>query len=312
MNTILLNTIPLDGGKVIKKGGASGGESGGGGASASAGAVNFRDYDGTILHSYSKDEFLALNEFPPLPTQKGLICQGWNHSIEEAKEYVVANGKLDIGANYITDDGKTRLYIRIAARGRMEASLFFYQTIENGVTIDWGDGSASYTVSGKGARNTFHNYSDIGDYCISLDVAEGCSLALGTGSTMYSVMGSTDKIGRVYCNMLQKVEIGERVTEIGGGAFYNCTSLASVVIPQGVTNIFSYAFYNCTSLTSVVIPQGVTSILGFTFYNCHSLASVVIPQGVTSIGNAVFGLCYSLASVIIPQGVTSIGAGAFN
>ena len=33
-------------------------QSGGGAVAASAKAVNFRDCDGTILHSYTKDEFL--------------------------------------------------------------------------------------------------------------------------------------------------------------------------------------------------------------------------------------------------------------
>ena len=37
--------------------------------------VNFYDYDGTLLHSYTAEEAQALSELPPLPTQKGLICQ---------------------------------------------------------------------------------------------------------------------------------------------------------------------------------------------------------------------------------------------
>ena len=76
-------------------------------------AVNFRDYDGTILHSYTKDEFLALSELPPLPTREGLICQEWNWDFADAVEYVTEYGVLEVGANYITNDGKTRVYIKI-------------------------------------------------------------------------------------------------------------------------------------------------------------------------------------------------------
>ena len=218
---------------------------GSGGSSSGKGDVNFYDYDGTILHSFSKDEFLALNELPSLPTQPGLTCQGWNYDITKAKTYVEEYGKLDIGATYITDDGKTRLYFRIAAEGRMTVPLYFSQTVANGVTIDWGDGSATQTLSGTGNRSTSHTYANIGDYCIALTVSSGCTLELGHNSSYYCVMGSTGNTGKVYCNMLQKVEIGTRITNIRSYAFNNCYSLASVVIPNSVTSIGSSAFQNC-------------------------------------------------------------------
>ena len=79
MNTVMLNTISLDGGVIIKKGSGGGGGNtpGGGGDTPSphGSDVNFRDCDGTLLYSYSKDQFLALTELPPLPTREGLICQ---------------------------------------------------------------------------------------------------------------------------------------------------------------------------------------------------------------------------------------------
>ena len=284
---------------------ASSGESSSG-VSASKNDVTFYDYDGTILHSYSKSAFLALSSLPDLPTREGLTCQGWNYTLAKAKEYVTSYGVLDIGATYITDDGKTRFYIRIAAEGRMTVPLYFSQTVANGVTIDWGDGSATQTLSGTGNVNTTHTYASIGNYIITLKVTSG-TLGLGNSSSSYSVMGSTGNNGRVYCNRLQKVELGSSVTSIGHYAFRTCYSLASVVIPSSVTSIGTYAFDNCYSLASVVIPSSVTSIGTYAFYGCQSLASVVIPSSVTSIGSNAFCYCHSLASVVIPSSVTSIG-----
>lgn len=310
-------------------------EAGGGGTSAvSKSDVNFYDCDGTLLHSYTKDDFLALSALPDLPTRKGLICQEWNYTLDDAKEYVTDCGVLDIGATYITDDGNTRLYIKIAAKGRMDVPLYFSQTVSDGVTIDWGDGSANQTLSGTGNKNTTHTYADIGEYVISLNPASGCTLGLGHSSSSYCVMGDTGNNGWVYCNMLQAVEIGKNVTSIGKYVFYYCYSLSSLVIPKGVTSIGSSVFYNCYSLVSVVIPDGVisigvdvfrncyslasvvipknvTSISGGAFYNCYSLASIVIPKGVTKIDISVFRSCYSLASVVIPKSVTKIDSGAF-
>jgi hypothetical protein len=79
--------------------------------------VNFYDYDGTVLHAYTKDEFLALSDLPPLPTQPGLICQEWNWDYADAISTVSEYGKLDIGASYTTDDGKSRLYISVGYIG---------------------------------------------------------------------------------------------------------------------------------------------------------------------------------------------------
>ena len=225
---------------------------------------------------------------------------------------------MDVGATYITSDGKTRLYISVPANSepglpppRNQVPLYFRQNVANGVTIDWGDGSPAETLSGTGVVNTTHTYETAGDFVISLGPVNGCELGLGTGTSANCVMGSTGMNGRVYCNMLKRVEVGSSVTSIGDYAFYNCYSLSGVVIPDGVTSIGNNTFYSCYSLSSVVIPDSVTSIGDNTFYYCYSLSSVVIPDSVTSIGDNTFYYCYSLSSVVIPDSVTSIGEYAF-
>jgi hypothetical protein len=296
-------------------------------------AVTFYDYDGTIRYSYTADEFLALAEMPPLPTQKGLICQEWNWSFEDAKEYVAEYGVLDVGATYITDDGKTRLYIRIAAEGRMDVPLYFQQTVANGVTIDWGDGSATETLSDTGNVNTTHRYASIGNYVISLDVADGCILEF-SGTSTTNIMGYTGGAGIAYSNMLKKVEIGKNVT-IGNFAFRVCYSLSSIVIPNTVTTIGSVVFLYNYSLTSVIFPQSITdvgsqllrmcsslqfaifagslkSIAYQSFQECYCLSSIVMPFFVSSIGESLFRNCYSLSSIVFPNTSMNIASNAFS
>ena len=289
-----------------------GGGSGGGGetpASANWNDVTFIDYDGSVLYSYTLAEAQSLTELPTLPSHDGLVCQGWNWTLEAIK---ALNRPVTVGAMYITDDGATRLHIRIAAVGRMTVPLYIGQTVANGVSIDWGDGGTAETLAGTGNVNTSHTYAEPGDYVISLMPEDGCTLSLGAGSSSNCVMGSTGTSGRVYCNMLQDVYVGKNVTSISGYAFYYCYSLASITIPDGVTSIGTYAFYYCYSLANVIIPDGVTSISNSVFNNCQSLASISIPDGVASIGDHVFYNCYPIASVTIPDGVTSISNSVFN
>lgn len=293
--------------------------------------VTFYDYDGTIRYSYTAEEFLALTEMPPLPTQKGLICQEWNWSYEDAMEYVAEYGVLDVGATYITDDGKTRLYIRIAAEGRMDVPLYFQQTVANGVTIDWGDGSATETLDGTGKVNTTHRYASIGDYMISLDVAEGCTLALGHSVNNYCVMGSTGNNGKVYCNMLQKVEIGVGVLKLNTADLSYCQSISAVTIPNHVTLIGSSTLSYCNQISALIIPNGVKSLGTSALYNANSLSVIVLPYSVTSIGSRVIistslssvvipslireiimSGCYSLSSVIFPSSIDNLPTQAFS
>ena len=284
---------------------------GGGGASPSAkpNDVTFIDYDGSVLYSYSLAETQALTELPALPSQEGLVCQGWNWTLEAIKAF---NRPVAVGSMYITDNGATRLHIRIATVGRMTVPLYIGQTIANGVSIDWGDGSAPETLSGTGNVNTSHTYAEPGDYIISLMPEEGCTLSFSDGLSSCCVMGSTGDNGKVYCNMLQEVYIGDGVTSVGDSTFSNCYSLANITIPTSVTSVGDYTFSNCYSLANITIPDGVTSIGRAAFSNCYSLANITIPGGVTSIGRAAFQSCYSLANITIPDGVTSIGDSTFS
>ncbi len=91
--------------------------------------------------------------------------------------------------------------------------------------------------------------------------------------------------------------IPDSVTEIGEGAFEDCTSLTSVTIGNSVTIIGDRAFYDCTSLTSVTIGNGVTEIGEDAFWFCTSLTSITITESVTSIGEKAFYGCSSLKEV---------------
>ena len=275
--------------------------------------VNFYDYDGTCLYSYTVEEAAALEEMPPLPEHDGLICQGWNWPLYK----IAAMGRaVNVGAMYITDDGKTRIYITLHD-GRTSPML---GCCPNGtVTVDWGDGTEPDVLTGTSTSTAKwtpnHEYAAPGDYVITLTVDGTMGLYGSSSSNQYSGIlrhsSGANAVNRVYQNAVQKVEIGSGVTSIGSYAFYNCHSLASITIPDGVTFIGNDAFYNCYSLASITIPDGVTFINNSAFYSCYSLASITIPDSVTSMGSSTFQNCYSLASITIPDGMTSIGSSAF-
>ena len=290
---------------------------GGGSSVASAKDVNFRDYDGTITNSYTKEEFANLTEMPANPSQEGLTAQGWNWSLAKAKAYVAKYGKLEIGQIYTTDDGKTRIYIHLE-KGRTSPML---GVCPNGtVDVDWGDGTTHDTLTGTSLTTAKwtpnHNYAAPGDYVIKLTITGSMGFYGSSLSNQYAGLlrfsSSSDTRNRIYQNAIQRVKISSDVTYIGTYAFYFCQNLTSINIPNGVTSIGNYAFYCCYKLASINIPNSVTSIGDFAFSDCDSLAFANIPDSVTNIGKSAFKNCYSLTSINIPERVTSIGDNTFN
>ena len=284
---------------------------GGGTTPGAPGDITFYDYDGTIVTSWTLAELATKTALPDYPSHEGLTCQGWNWSLADLK---TTNRKMNVGAMYITDDGKTRIYIRLE-EGRTSPML---GVCPNGtVTVDWGDGTTPDTLTGTDTTvvqyTPNHAYAVPGEYVIKLTV-DGTMGFYGDfefGSAILSCSADFDSRDFVYRNSAQKIELGNGVTSIGQAAFAMCYSLASITIPDGVTSIGESAFAMCYSLASITIPNSVTSIELGVFYNCSSLASITLPNNVTSIGTYAFYNCYSLASITLPNNVTSIGTYAF-
>ena len=215
-----------------------------------------------------------------------LTFQEWNYSLAHVN---ATTGKLNVGATYITTDGKTHMRLRLTAVTGYAVPIYFNKSDTSTLRlqlIDLSDDSVvwSTTNSSSGNQNeTVSGVSSPGDYDLTWEITSGSGTYRfgGGGSTTTVIGGSTQD----YKNTLLAVFIGDNVTHIGNYAFNYCNSLASVTIPSGVISISSSTFDTCYSLTSVTIPSGVISISAYVFRYCYSLASVTIPSGVTSISD---------------------------
>ena len=284
----------------------------GGGGSGTSDDVRFIDYDGTVLHTYSADEFLSLTAMPENPTHEGLTSQGWNWSLADAKEQVTNVGSCDIGQTYITDDGKTRIYIELH---KSMKSVYLGINVNGIVVVDWGDG-INGTITGSSLStvyNASHNYSSEGNYTITLTATSGTFGICGEsyGTHLLKKESSVKNSSTPFANAIKQVFLGSNVS-ISTYAFFRCRSLKAITIPDGVTNIANNSFADCFSLESITIPDGVTSIDAFGFRYCYSLESIAIPNSITNIGNYAFQNCSFLDSISLPNGVTDIGTDVFS
>ena len=324
----------------------------GGGGEPEEKDVNFYDYDGTRLYSYTAQEFQALSAMPENPTHTGLTSQGWNWTLSDAKTYVTSHGMLDIGQMYITDDNATRIYIKLYD-GRLSPTLKF--ALNGTTTIDWGDNTTSSVTGSSSVTliSTQHTYTNAGDYVIS--IAGTVSISFGGYSSSDALIGSNS----AYQNSVQKIELGNvytiynyafkgfysmtsitipstsnNIQSMPTEVFSDCRSLKNIVIQNGTQSIGDYAFSSCSSLKRVIMPKGINSIQmgafngssvsnimipndnismnNYMFNGCDLLKNVILPNSMTSIGSNLFSGNYSLSTVTIPNNVTSIESSAFS
>ena len=263
--------------------------------------VTFYDYDGSIVASYSKADFLNLSALPSNPSHIGLTAQGWNWTLSDAKTYVTAYGKLDIGQSYTTTSGRTELDLNITDEC-LRLSVDFQIAINGTVTIYWGDGTND-TATGSDLTTrvaTSHTYSTTGLYEISV--------APSSGST-YAFVGQIF-VSNVHRVQVKNIRFGTGAT-LGSNAVDNIYNIRTVTIPTSVTSIGSYAFRNCYKLAALIIPSGVTAVSARMCNSCYGIKKVVMPLSVTSIGEYAFYQSQNLSFVAIPSGLTSFGQYSF-
>lgn len=272
--------------------------------------VDLVDYDGTLLHTYTKADFLALDSLPANPSHSGLVAQGWNWTLADAKTYVTAHGTLVIGQSYKTDDDKSRFYISIPDDGSYPdfAMVLFVETGYNAV-ISWGDGNTD-TIAGKATfSHKDHIYASAGDYVIEIycegELQIGCR---ATNVSSFAISHQYDYRG----TYLKKVELSNNVVCIHKGAFSYATALKSVTIPTSVTNMRddteNNTFERTYCLGGVVIPSGCEFWVNGAF-QYSGVKYVSMPKmefAISANANTPFlNICWNIRKFTMPDGVSS-------
>lgn len=288
--------------------------SGGGGSVDPDADVIFIDYDGTVLYSYSAAEFAELTEMPENPTHDGLVSEGWNWSLEDAKGQVSDMGTCIIGQTYNTSNNGMNIYVTIE-RDMLDVTVKGYP---NGTfLVDWGDNSATSQLQAGNSstiRSVSHEYSAPGDYVISITPKPGVYC---TEFRLYGSVTTTDSNTNVenfflktansgnarYAAAIHRVEIGG-VFKVSAGTFRGCRNLETFT--ARLTTFVSgstYRFHGCYRLKAAV----VSNIGEKDFFNCQSLGIVSIAK-ITSVGtNTIpvdaFRECRNLSRISLQAGI---------
>ncbi len=235
--------------------------------------VNFIDYEGTLLYSYTLEEIQNMTELPELPSHPGLTCQGWNWTLEELKEL---GREMEVGAMFVTTDGKTKAHIHLYSP--ITGTIVYTQTVANSVVVDWGDGSPTETSDIVGAVTLTHDYTSAGDYVITLDSESPYDLGNSVStSNNYNFMGSTANNNKRWVTSLIKVYLGKNVRALAYASFREANTLKEISIPEGVSLLQGNVFYNANSLTGVVFPRSSYDFGGYMINQALGMRFLSIP-----------------------------------
>ena len=301
--------------------GVTGTYEGGGGGTIEEKDVNFYDYDGTLLYSYTAQQFQALESMPENPnrTSEGLTAQGWNWTLSDAKSYVTNHGGCDIGQMYTPTDGKAKIYISLEEeRKKPCVGLAVNGTVE----VDWGDGTTQNitgTSTGTYIR-TPHEYASGGDYVISLSSNNNFNIdgnGYNSNKMICAEINSTNEPNQYYYNCVKKVVLSTKSKidkQYSCYAFTGMQNLETVVIPYGYTvnasaeDIFTYLFSSCYNLKFLVIPNTLTNLGNSSKFadNCYSLKKIVLPSTITKLAKEMLTNSYNAKSFCTPDSVRTL------
>ena len=222
----LVDAIPSGGGAVEEK------------------TVNFVDFDGTLVASYTGEEVQALTALPDGPDHSSdevpLTFDGWNWTLADIKSNNTnyPSAIITVGALYHTTDGKYHLWFD--ATGMDSCVVAFLAISSVGGTVDWGDGTASESfASGTVVEHTYTN--GLKNHCI----------VETTG-----VIGFTSRSGLNTNRYLALTNI-RYPSQCTSGLVYWCIHLEDMSVPSGVT---SFDTTNCKSLKCLVFTRGITQL----------------------------------------------------
>lgn len=221
----------------------------------------------------------------------------------------VVEGDTILYARWTDTIGTTRLTLDIA-NVPQEVTLNYFQSKENIITIDWGDGNKE-TPATQGRISLQHTYETAGIYYINFEYNITDSTHASNNGTYYLGTDNIDAPALQPITLLTDVNFANNTTTTGNYAFRGATGLTQVQLSPYMRRVAVGAFAECTNLQKVILHYGIATIEGAAFVNCTSLTSLSLPDGLDTIGNEAFGGCLNLSVTKWPKSLRRIEGKAF-
>lgn len=255
--------------------------------------IRFFDYDGTLLYSYTAAEAAQLTSLPTPPIHAKMATEGWTHTLAE----VVGSLYLDVGAVYHsaigTDDTS---WFEFYPNASGDVTINFRQSVDSGVEIDWGDGSATERVSGTGVVSATHTYAQatLNDYPYTLmltpDSGTDLELGGGTTSTKFVPVSSWSDYGAPQRGLIGRAKLSAY-------AFQYSPITDLVLSPRTTASFGGSSLSRMDNLKALIVPFTLSSA------SAVPASALEYTQGLNvlvQVGNNILLPRISLKNIVIP------------
>lgn len=269
--------------------------------------INFYDYDGFRIDSWSLDELNNKTELPENPMKHdGLVFEEWNWTLQQLKAH---NDRACVGALYKTIDNKTKLYLDIPTDNET-VNLRLVVTSGAILNISWGDGETETYTSESSSTHTFtHRYGLKGKYVVELEIPnpsinDGISFQGDNPSSgnKFNMFGEIMESNYYMFNFLYRVELsGTFGNHLNKSAFNRLYNLRYFVNSTTSDSPGAYTFYDCEGLECIILSKNTTTIGTYAFELCQAIKIISIPYTVSEIKTDAFRKCYVANELTFPN-----------
>ena len=219
--------------------------------------VNFVDYDGTLIASYTVEEARNLTALPDFPDHSdiGLVADGWSEELEYVKSL---NYGFIIGLHVKPIDNA--MVIELIGNAGETYTMKIYSSSYNStdkykykLRIEWGDGDSleDYVNSSSSYKNFTHTYQKTGVYTIRIHSEEPFFFPSDPG--IFST--------KAHRKHILRINISSYCTSISIGS--DTTNLTELTYPKYMYNgnrysaLGQYTGSNCysTRLSCLILPH---------------------------------------------------------
>ena len=254
-------------------------------------------------------EFIG-SDIEAYPNSNLLVQNGYTHSVEDIENELSDNNYSKVYKRFKTNDDCIHLIIdKTSSLNGFE--FYFYQSNENLVTVDWGDGSEPELSGTKtGSNSMYHDYSnkENGYYDIKItgnDSFRGFYFTQTVPTGWGSELPTPGELALIAVYFPSSEDSGYLLGREGG--FFKSLGLKHVILPKSEDIIGNSTFKRCESLERIILPNNITGIRTGTFMYCEKLTEVYIPDTVTSISSDAFKYCTSLKNIKLSKNLVSLG-----
>jgi hypothetical protein len=290
--------------------------------------VKFIDYDGTLLYSYTPQEFLALNKMPANKQHQGYIVNPlggqtyegldtdsyWNYTLDRAKSYVSRYGVLLCGQTLKPDGCDLEIHVTLRSDTLSPDINFSDVSSVPYLSVNWGDNSdeAYYSQSYYDAVAEYgdpvdpyeypfssepvtmsHTYQQAGDYVIRISLFDPMNIYSSGAYIQGTNMNNDNYYSEQYASNFFVAHGG---TGDDYGKYARCVKK---IFTSPYIKFSEWSLYNFESLETLSIGPTVM-FENFGDFEGPTVGVLDILEGICS--------CGKLKALVFPLGVERINA----